>query len=53
MEYVSLLAPISFVFALAALTQVGSLTEKRSREVKKRIVFQKVILILILWSNRY
>lgn len=36
MEYVSLLAPISFVFALAALTQVGSLTEKRSREVKKK-----------------
>jgi hypothetical protein len=34
MEYIGLLAPISFVFAMAALAQVGSL-KKEVEQLKK------------------
>lgn len=36
MEYVGLLAPITFVFALSALAQVGSL-KKEIEELKKEV----------------
>ncbi len=36
MEYVGLLAPIAFVFALAALAQVGSL-RKEVEQLKKEV----------------
>ena len=36
MEYVGLLAPIAFVFALAALTQVGTL-KKEVEQLKKEL----------------
>lgn len=40
MEYVGLLAPIAFVFALAALAQVGSL-KKEVEKLKKELESQK------------
>ena len=36
MQYVGLLAPIAFVFALSALSQVGSL-KKEIEELKKEV----------------
>jgi len=36
MQYVGLLAPIAFVFALSALAQVGSL-KKEIEELKKEV----------------
>jgi hypothetical protein len=40
MEYVGLLAPIAFVFTLAALTQVGSL-KKEVEKLKEELEAQK------------
>ncbi len=36
MEYIGLLAPIAFVFALSALAQVGSL-KKEVNELKEKL----------------
>ncbi len=40
MEYVGLLAPIAFVFALAALSQVGTL-KKEVEQLKKELNLKK------------
>jgi len=40
MEYVGLLAPIAFVFALAALAQVGSL-KKELNKLKEELKWKK------------
>ncbi len=40
MEFVGLLAPIAFVFALAALAQVGSL-RKEVEQLKKEVQSKK------------
>lgn len=40
MEYIGLLAPIAFVFALAALAQVGSL-KKEVEKLKEELEAQK------------
>jgi len=40
LEYVGLLAPIAFVFALAALSQVGTL-KKEVEQLKKELNLKK------------
>jgi hypothetical protein len=40
MEYVGLLAPIAFIFALAALAQIGSL-KKEVEKLKEELKSQK------------
>jgi hypothetical protein len=43
MQYVGLLAPIAFVFALSALAQVGSL-KKEMEALKKEVEVSKEVL---------
>ena len=40
MEYVGLLAPIAFVFAISALSQIGAL-KKEVEELKKELYVRK------------
>ncbi len=44
MEYVGLLAPIAFVFALSTLAQVG-LLKKEVEKLKERATVEKIIFL--------
>jgi len=48
-EYIGLLAPIAFVFALAALAQIGALRKELNR-VFKTSVLSDVFYVVVLFG---